>query len=128
MILASCCYIGVSAQDTQHSLRFYEMLAHKDASYEHSFQMMNHQDEQDYWADQQDFERDLGMADFASYLIYMKGKKDAYLHHLQSCESCIHSEVYLKMAREYLSATDFDRLLKPEASEMVQNVPKKRQN
>ncbi|MGW9684945.1 hypothetical protein [Flagellimonas sp. 2504JD1-5] len=132
IILISCCGIGVSAQgnlNTKHSLRFYETLAQRDASYEHSFQRMAHQDEQDYWLDQQNFERHLGTADFTSYLVYMKGKKDAYLNNLQSCETtCRHSELYFEKAGEYLSSSDLDTLLMPQSSEMAENVPKRKQN
>nr|WP_298792167.1 hypothetical protein [uncultured Allomuricauda sp.] len=132
IIFASFCGIGVSAQSnphTKHGLRFYETMAQRDADYEHTFQMMNHQDEQDYWSDQQNFERHLGTADFTSYLIYMKGKKDAYFTHLQNCDDhCLHSELYFKKAGEYLSSSDFDKLLSPKTGEMVQNIPKSKQN
>lgn len=128
IIFASCCGVGVSAQGnslTKHSLRFYETMAQRDAHYEHSFQMVNHQDEQDYWSDQQNFERHLGTADFASYLVYMKGKKDAYFAHLQSCDNtCAHSELYFKKAGEYLSSSDFDKLISPSTEELVQYIPK----
>ena len=132
VIFAGCCCMGVFAQDkahAKHGLRFYEQLAQRDASYEHSFQIANHQDEQDYWIDQQNFERHLGTADFTSYLVYMKGKKDAYLNHLQSCDnSCGHSELFFEKVGEYLSSSDFDGLLDTQTGEMVQNVPKRKQN
>ncbi|WP_136466819.1 hypothetical protein [Flagellimonas onchidii] len=132
MIIASFCCAGALAQDNVHAkfgLRFYEKLAQRDASYEHTFQMANHQDEQDYWNDQQNFERHLGTADFTSYLIYMKGKKEAYFSHLRSCDTtCGHSDLYFKKAGEYLSSADFDKLLEPETEEVVQNIPRKKGN
>lgn len=129
VIFASCCCLGVFAQEQKHGLRFYETLAERDAIYERSFQMANHQDEQDYWLDQQNFERHLGTADFTSYLVYMKGKKEAYFNHLQSCnDMCKHSELYFKKAGEYLSSSDFDKLLAPETGEMAQNISKRRKN
>ncbi|WP_420321234.1 hypothetical protein [Flagellimonas sp.] len=130
--IASFCCVGAFSQNkvpVKHGLHFYEAMAQRDAAYEHSFQMVNTQDELDYWLDQQNFERHLGTADFTSYLIYMKGKKEAYFDHLQNCvATCAHSELYFKKAGEYLSSSDFDSLLESQMGEMVHNIPKRKRN
>lgn len=117
---------GIQAQadsSMHHGLRFYEKLAQRDAAYEHSFQAITNLDESDYWIDQANFERQLGIANFTSYLIYMKGKKDAYRSHLLECDSsCDHSELYFQKASEYLSSSDFEHLLERNGK-VVDNLP-----
>ncbi len=112
LVFASGCYLGVSAQGDlrmQQGLRFYEKLAQRDADYEQSLQLLSNQDEVDYWMDQRNYERHLGKANFTSYLVYMKGKKDAYNEHLQTCDhKTPHSDLYLEKAKEYLSLSDLE--------------------
>lgn len=130
LIFTACLGQWIMAQEEEtmvHSLRFYEKLAQRDADYESSFQMMREQDEQDYWIDQRNYERHLGKANFAAYLVYMRGKKEAYYQHLQHCGStCVHSPEYYKRAQEYLSASDSEYLVGEKGSGVVQNLSKKR--
>ncbi|WP_097044658.1 hypothetical protein [Flagellimonas pacifica] len=124
--------MGAFAQDkahTKHGLRFYEQLAQRDADYEKSLQLLTHQDESDYWIDQGNFERQLGKSDFASYLAYMKGKKDAYNGHLKTCDHKVpHSELYLQKAKEYLSLTDLEFTMMKDSQKVVRSsIKKKRQ-
>nr|WP_298995293.1 hypothetical protein [uncultured Allomuricauda sp.] len=87
-------------------LRFYEDLAERDAAYEQGLQL-DHQDELDYWNDQESFERELGKSNFSFYLVYMKSKKEAHRKYLKECKgSCVHSDVYWKKMRNYLSTPD----------------------
>ncbi len=108
---------------THQGLRFYEKLAQRDAAYEQSLHALTHQDESDYWIDQANYERQLGIANFAAYLIYMKGKKDAYRDYLEGCDgSCNHSELYYQKAAEYLSSSDFEYVLERNRK-VVDNLP-----
>ncbi|MEM7484255.1 MAG: hypothetical protein AAF348_03515 [Bacteroidota bacterium] len=112
VVLACCSWFGIFAQDQNHTVngfRFYEKLAQRDADYEQSLLLLSNQDESDYWADQRVYERNLGKMNFTSYLVYMKGKKDAYKEHLKSCtHDKPHSELYFQKAKEYLSLSDTD--------------------
>lgn len=125
-VFACSLSFGVQAQKDSpmhQGLRFYENLAQRDAAYEQSLHALTHQDESDYWVDQANFERQLGIANFTAYLIYMKGKKDAYREYLESCDgSCNHSELYFQKASEYLSSSDFEQLLERNGK-VVDNLP-----
>lgn len=107
-------------------LRFYERLAERDAMYEQGLQNLSNQDELDYWADQRNYERHLGTSNFAAYLVYMKGKKQAYQAHFKSCNTdCVHSQVYLEKARAYLSLSESDYLFGQPEEKVAQHTPKK---
>ncbi|WP_421810613.1 hypothetical protein [Flagellimonas sp.] len=109
------------------NFRFYENLALRDAQYEQTLHTVDLQDEQDYWKDQRNYERQLGTENFAAYLVYMKGKKEAYQLHLQQCsEACSHSGRFFERAHEYLSISDTEYLRQLMEAEMVLNTPKKR--
>ncbi|MDC6366168.1 MULTISPECIES: hypothetical protein [Flavobacteriaceae] len=124
------CGLSVSTLAQQdfnvHGPRFYEQLAHKDAAYEWELQKLSGQDELDYWADQSNFERHLGKANFPAYLAYMKGKKQAYKTYLKGCKGCSYSTVYLVKAREYLSVSDSEFLARYKTGNVVQNDSGKR--
>lgn len=106
---------------------FYENLALRDAQYEQKLYTMGLQDELDYWTDQHNYERQLGMENFAAYLVYMKSKKEAYQQHLQSCtECCAHSRRFFERAREYLSSSDTEYLKQLMENGMVLNISQKR--
>lgn len=103
--------VNAQVEERTQSLRFYEQLALRDATYEQELHKLEAQDELDYWVDQKNFERQLGKANFLAYLRYMKGKKEAYQSHLQTCNgSCAHSALYLERAQAYLSVTDSELL------------------
>ncbi|TAI47260.1 hypothetical protein [Flagellimonas allohymeniacidonis] len=120
------------AQETTSStlrLKFYEKLAARDAQYEQVLGSSNAQDEMDYWNDQRDYERQLGKSNFTFYLVYMKGKKEAYKHHLQNCDnSCSHSIHYWSRAREYLSIPDSTDIFEVYPSKLVQSTRLKKRN
>lgn len=125
-LLFTCCFcLSTWAQnDVQYrkGLRFYEKLAERDADYEQSLQLLGNQDESDYWIDQRNYERHLGKANFTSYLVYMKSKKDAYHEHMQTCEHKYkHSDLYLEKAREYLSVSNSNDILSLKAQKVVQS-------
>lgn len=106
-------------------LRFYESLAERDALYEQNLRL-DHQDELDYWTDQENFERELGKSNFSFYLVYMKSKKEAHRSYLQQCDgSCQHSDVYWTKMRNYLSTPDISEVFNFETGEVVQSVVKK---
>ena len=130
LIFTGCLCQGTRAQEMEsvvHGLQFFEMLAQRDAQYESSFQMSHAQDEHDYWSDQRNYERHLGKADFTAYLVYMRGKKQAYHLHLQNCDStCSHSPTYYQRAREYLSASNTEYFVGEEEFRVVQNLTRKR--
>lgn len=109
------------------NFRFYENLALRDAQYEQTLHTTDLQDEQDYWTDQRNYERQLGTENFAAYLVYMKGKKEAYQLHLQHCsEACAHSGRFFERAHEYLSISDTEYLRQLMETGMVLNTSKKR--
>ena len=127
MMLGTSISVWAQEEGNVRGLWFYEQLAHRDAAYEIELQNINGQDELDYWADQSDFERHLGKADFPAYLAYMKGKKEAYKSHLQQCnDGCSFSAMYLSKAREYLSLSDSEFLEGYKSGKVVQNIPRKR--
>ncbi|WP_133248399.1 hypothetical protein [Flagellimonas aquimarina] len=131
-LLFTCSFcLSTWAQDVQNNkgLRFYEKLAKRDASYEQSMQLLGNQDESDYWIDQRNYERHLGKANFTSYLVYMKGKKDAYHEHVQTCDHKYrHSELYLEKAKEYLSLSNSDELLSLKSQNVVQSFTQKKKD
>nr|WP_299382696.1 hypothetical protein [Allomuricauda sp.] len=109
------------------TLRFYEQLAQRDADYEIELYKLGGQDELDYWADQADFERQLGKANFPGYLAYMKGKKEAYELHLEACSTqCANSELFFQKARDYLSLSDDEFMESIKTDVMVQHFPKQK--
>lgn len=120
----SFCLSAWAQNDVQHrkGLRFYERLAERDAHYEQSLQLLGNQDESDYWIDQRNYERHLGKANFTSYLVYMKSKKDAYYEHMQTCNhKHQHSDLYLEKAKEYLSVSNSDNVLSLKTQKVVQS-------
>ncbi|AWX44863.1 hypothetical protein HME9304_01868 [Flagellimonas maritima] len=126
LLVLICSYsLGIVAQQSANSvigLRFYERLAQRDADYEQSLFLLSNQDESDYWADQENYERHLGKIDFTSYLVYMKSKKDAYAEHLGNCEHKMsHSELYFQKAKAYVSLLDSDYELGKNASKVAQS-------
>ncbi len=120
------------AQETPAStlrLRFYEQLAERDAQYEENMAFLSTQDEQDYWNDQEDYERMLGKSNFTLYLVYMKSKKQAYLKYLQNCDgSCERSAMYWSKAREYLSIPDSTDIFEVYPSKLAQSSRLKKRN
>ncbi|MEM6865847.1 MAG: hypothetical protein AAF575_11705 [Bacteroidota bacterium] len=97
---------GQSAGGDSQLLRFYKNLAVRDATHEQTMNL-GHQDELDYWIDQENYERQLGKLNFSFYLVYMKSKKEAHRNYLQQCKSnCEHTAIYWSKMRNYLSVPD----------------------
>ena len=112
---------GQTALTDTKLLRFYEDLALRDAIYEQGLQL-DHQDELDYWNDQENFERELGKSNFSFYLVYMKSKKEAHRKYLQECKgSCDHSDVYWNKMRNYLSVPDASEFFSTSLEKVAQS-------
>ena len=89
-----------SAQEDQYS--FYKEQARKDANYEQSLVVVNAEDEEDYWKDQERYEKGLKKHDSTAYKVYMNEKRAAYSEHAQRCgNDCIHSDFYYQQASFY---------------------------
>ena len=79
----------------EERLSYYEKRGQKDASYEQALEMNSEEDEEDFWQDQSQYEKDLKKRDKKAYKAYMKGKKDAYAEHAAHCDRhCHHSSQY----------------------------------
>ena len=81
----------------------YEVLASRDAEYEHSLVFTTSVDEADYWNDQRAFEQKLLERNPANYRSYLQGKKKSYLRHGETCSSqCGHGDYYYRQASFYM--------------------------
>ena len=92
----------------QDKLSYYEQRAKEDAKYEQSLALENENDEEDFWDDQKQYEKDLKKRDKEAYKAYMKGKRDAYAEHERHCSHrCYHSDQYYHHASFYYSYHDY---------------------
>ena len=99
---------------------YYEKRGEEDAKYEQSLEMTNEEDEEDFWQDQKQYEKDLKKRDKKAYEAYMQGKKDAYAEHAQHCANhCQHSEHYYTHTHFYYS---YHRTYYPRRSGVNTNI------
>ncbi len=98
-------FMGMAQQDIEkNTLKFYTDLAERDASNEQGMVLVNEEDHQDFWKDQNDFEMHLRNQNLEGYTIYLKRKGNSYRMHEISCnDSCNHSEEYYNKASFYKS-------------------------
>ena len=81
---------------------YYKQRAEEDAKFEQQFSAETEKDEETFWKEQKDYERNLKRKDKKAYKAYMKGKKDAYASHYNHCNNhCHHSDHYYHHASFY---------------------------
>lgn len=101
--------VVVMGQDTktsegnkQDKASYYEMRAKEDAKYEQQFNGDTTTEEETFWKDQKNYEKELKRRDRAAYRAYMQGKRDAYAEHYDHCDHhCHHSDWYYQHATFY---------------------------
>jgi hypothetical protein len=99
----------VSAQETKTENEtkidkesYYQKRALEDAKYEQQFNAESKTEEEAFWKDQKQYEKDLKKRDRKAYRAYMKEKKNAYASHYEHCDHhCHHSEYYYHHASFY---------------------------
>ena len=108
--LAHICWLVITlpvlgtAQTTaaKDVVSFYTHLAERDALNEQNLLLVNKEDHDDFWKDQNDFENLLAEQNPEGYRIYLKEKGRAYRQHQKECgEECQHTEHYLNKAAFY---------------------------
>lgn len=101
--------IITNAQDSKDSDQkiidkesYYQKRASEDAQFEQQFKAETKTEEEAFWKEQKDYERNLKQEDRKAHRAYMKGKKDAYASHYEHCDNhCHHSENYYHHATFY---------------------------
>jgi hypothetical protein len=84
------------------SKSYYEQRALEDAKYEQELVVGSIEEEQEFWEDQKQYEKDLKKRDKKAYRAYIKGKRDAYQEHYEYCSShCHHGQHYYTHATYY---------------------------
>lgn len=82
---------------------YYETRAREDAAYEMALQE-DAEDEEDFWASQEAYEKALKKRDKKAYRAYMRGKREAYREHASRCGShCHHGHHFEYRATYYYS-------------------------
>ena len=113
--------IGMGAQDIgAENLDFYLTLALKDAKLEQRINLLDAEDEKDFWLDQLRFEKALLAKNPEAYKAYLKGKHIAYARHQKECKGHKHSELYHRQA-SYYAVKGFPSL-EPEAILSAENL------
>jgi V8-like Glu-specific endopeptidase len=108
-IVALCCSYMIFAQSTEASnvskqdkTSYYEMRAKEDAKYEQQLRTDSKEEDEDFWKEQKDYEKELKRRDRVAYRAYMRGKKDTYKAHYHNCDHhCLHSDRYYQYATFY---------------------------
>jgi hypothetical protein len=81
---------------------YYQKRALEDAQYEQQFDAESKTDEDTFWKDQKQYEKDLKKRDREAYRAYIKEKKNAYARHYEHCDQhCHHSDYYYQHATFY---------------------------
>lgn len=93
---------GIEAQETPiEKLDFYVSLAMNDAKLEQNNNLLNPEDERDFWNDQINFEKKLSAKNPRAYRAYLSGKHIAYARHQKECRGHDHSPFYFRQASFY---------------------------
>lgn len=86
----------------QEKLSYYEQRGAEDASYELKFKAKSKSDEESFWQEQEQYEKELKKDNRRAYRVYMQGKKDAYAEHHHHCDDhCYHSDSFYHHAGFY---------------------------
>ncbi|AIY12917.1 hypothetical protein [Cellulophaga baltica] len=102
--LAVFATLGLQAQTEEKiaAKTYYKQRALEDAKYEQEFTADDKITEEEFWDEQQAYEKDLKKRDRKAYRAYMKGKRDAYAEHYNHCDDhCHHSTHYYSHATYY---------------------------
>ena len=82
--------------------RYYQQRAKEDAKFEQDFKGISKADENKFWKEQKEYEKELKKRDRVAYKAYLQGKKDAYSEHYEHCNNhCEHSTHYQYHANFY---------------------------
>ena len=98
---------GLFAQNTEepspeNKSSYYENRAREDAAFEQRFKAESAEEENEFWEEQQAYEKNLKKRDRKAYRAYMRGKRAAYREHIQYCNAhCHHSAFYYEHASFY---------------------------
>ena len=93
---------GIQAQEAPfEKLDFYVALAMNDAKLEQNNNLLNSEDERDFWIDQINFEKKLSSKNPKAYRAYLSGKHIAYARHQKECSGHKHSPFYYRQASFY---------------------------
>ncbi|MET6991197.1 hypothetical protein [Sediminicola arcticus] len=93
----------------EQKLSYYEQRAQQDATYEQELRTENEEEAEEFWEDQQAYEKDLKKRDKRAYKAYMKGKRDTYQEHACHCNHDHHSAHFYYYADYYYSSPRYYR-------------------
>jgi len=97
---------------------YYQQRAIEDAKYEQQFNAKSKTEEEVFWNDQKQYEKDLKRRDRKAYRAYMKEKKSAYANHYKHCNHhCHHSDYYYHHAAFYYYR--YDRYYYPRSTRTI---------
>ncbi|MEB8327976.1 hypothetical protein OO009_01305 [Flavobacteriaceae bacterium KMM 6897] len=115
-LIAIGLFIGSFSAFAQHEegngeqkITYYEQRAQDDAKYEQELRAGNEDEAEEFWEDQQAYEKDLKKRDKRAYKAYMKGKRDAYQEHAEHCHHHQHSAHFYYYADHYYSSPRYYR-------------------
>ena len=114
--IALCCWLaalmvcqGQDAVAEVESQQFFAAQARADGLFEQQLIFNTVQDEEDYWADQRAYERELYKRDAKSYASYILSKRKVYAAHEPLCgDRCLHGDYYYMQLAFYLQFGEED--------------------
>ncbi len=103
LLMAGPVYLRAQeSPDGEEQQSYYERRAREDAAYEQSLALEDEAEAEDFWEDQEHYEKELKKRDKRAYKAYMKGKRDAYAEHYEHCgHHCHHDRHYYSHATFY---------------------------
>lgn len=88
--------------ETTSTLSYYQQRGLEDAQYEQSFTASSKAEEQAFWKEQKQHEKDLKKKNRRGYKIYIQAKNDSYAEHHDHCHgNCHHSDYWYQNAGYY---------------------------
>jgi hypothetical protein len=91
----------------QENIAYYEQRGEADAKYELKFKAKSKSDEQAFWHEQKQYEKELKKNNKRAYRAYMQSKEEAYAEHYHHCDDhCYHSDSFYQHAEFYYNEYD----------------------
>jgi hypothetical protein len=91
----------------QENISYYEQRGAEDAKYELQFKAKSKSDEQAFWHEQKQYEKELKKDNKRAYRAYVQSKEEAYAEHYHHCDDrCYHSDSFYQHAEFYYNEYD----------------------
>jgi hypothetical protein len=87
--------------ETKHSVSYYQERGAEDAQYELKFEAKTKSEEQVFWNEQKEYEKELKRNNRRAYRAYLQGKRDGYAAHYDHCDSHCHHSTYWYQHADY---------------------------